>query len=139
VRAFAFLEGSVLHREGRYDEVLAVLAQAVGPQTSNLPSLHLKMGEVCVAKRDWRGAGEHYAEVIGLDSLDAQAHYGLARVAFHERDWQRAATEALTAAGQRYQFPQAHYIAGIALWRQGKTDAALTSLHACCCTCCPRG
>ena len=127
--AFAFFEGSVLQLEGRWQEALAALEAAVAAQTSNLPSLYLKMGDVCMAKRDWVAAAEHYARVLDLDELNTMAHYGLARAAYRQGDWQRAADAALTAAGQRWHFPQAHYLAGMALWRRGKLDEALQSLN----------
>lgn len=126
--AFAYFEGSVLLLEGRHREALDALGAAVSAQTSNLPSLYLKLGDVCMAMRDWKGAAEHYAQVVHLDDLDTQAHFGSARAAYRLGDFERAANEALTAAGQRYYFAQAHYVAGMALWRQGQLDQAERSL-----------
>ncbi|MEQ1904090.1 MAG: alkaline phosphatase family protein [Pirellulaceae bacterium] len=128
-RAFAFLEGSLLHLEGCYDEALAMLSQAASAQTANLPSLFLQMGEVCVSMRKWDSARQNFGRVVELDPLNANAHYGLARVALNQKDWQTASAEALTAAGQHYHYAPAHYVAGLALWRLGKTNAALEALQ----------
>ena len=128
-RAFAFLEGSVLQLEGRYDEALETLGRAVGAQTSNLPSLYLKMGDVCVSQRDWAGAAKHYSKVVELDPLSAQAHYGLARVAMNQKAWQTVANEAMTAAGQHFHHAPSHYLAGFALWRLRKNGDALAALR----------
>ena len=128
-RAFAFLEGSLLHLEGRLDEALEMLGQAAGAQTSNLPSLYQKMGDVCISKRDWVAAAEHYQKVVELDPLSAPAHFGLARVALHRNDWQTAAGEALAAAGQHFYYAASHYVAGLALWRMGQTDDAVVALQ----------
>ena len=128
-RAFAFLEGSLLHLEGRHDEALRVLGQAAGAQTANLPSLFLKMGDVCLAKRDWEGAAQHFGKVLELDELTAQAHYGLAQAAYRRRDWEAAARSAATAAGQHFHYAPAHYLAGHALWKLGRTDEAEVALQ----------
>jgi predicted AlkP superfamily phosphohydrolase/phosphomutase/tetratricopeptide (TPR) repeat protein len=129
LHAFAFLEGSLLHLEGRYDEALRVLGLAVGAQTNDQPSLYLKLGEVCVSKRDWAAATEHYRKVVELDPLSALAHFGLARVAVNQRAWETAAQEALTAAGQHYHYAPSHFMAGLALWHLGKHDESLDALR----------
>jgi tetratricopeptide (TPR) repeat protein len=66
--------------------------------------------------------------VVELDPMNAQAHFGLARVAFHRREWERAATEAKTTIGQHFHFGPAHHLLGLALWKLGKTDEAFESL-----------
>lgn len=128
-RAFAFLEGSILHLEGRNAEALAMLAQAVESQTANLPNLYLKMGEVCVSMRDWESAAEHFAKVIELDSLNAPAHMGLARVASHQREWETVVEEASTVAGLHFNHAQAHFLGGRALWQLGRKEEALASVQ----------
>ena len=60
--------------------------------------------------------------------MNAHAHFGLARVAFHRRDWQAAATEAQTTIGQFYNYGPAHHLLGLALWKLGNTDDAFTAL-----------
>jgi tetratricopeptide (TPR) repeat protein len=128
-KAFAFLEGSLLHLEGRHNEALAALGRAAEVQTSNRPGLYLKMGEVGVSKRDWAVAAEHFAKATELDPLNAQAHFGLARVAAHRGDWAVAAEEAMASAGQHYYHAPAHYLAGCAFWKLRQTEQALACLE----------
>jgi predicted AlkP superfamily phosphohydrolase/phosphomutase/tetratricopeptide (TPR) repeat protein len=128
LHALAYLEGSVLALEGRHDEALETLALAEKVQTNNRPSLLLKQADVSLRKRDWPRAEGHYAAVVELDPMNAQAHFGLARVAFRRREWERAATEAKTTIGQHFHFGPAHHLLGLALWKLGKTDEAFESL-----------
>ena len=118
----------MLALEGRHDEALETLALAEKVQTNNRPSLLLKQADVSLRKRDWPRAEGHYAAVVELDPMNAQAHFGLARVAFHRREWERAATEAKTTIGQHFHFGPAHHLLGLALWKLGKIDEAFESL-----------
>ena len=127
--AFAYLEGSLLRMEGRYDDALETLRQAVSAQTSNLPSLYLQMGEVCLEKQDWLGAEDHFRNTLDLNELNAKAHFGLARIAVHGKNWKRALKEAQTAIGQLFHYAPSHYIAGLAQWRLGNSHDALKSLR----------
>ncbi|MFV0336685.1 MAG: alkaline phosphatase family protein [Chthoniobacterales bacterium] len=127
--AFAFLEGSLLHLEGRNKEALDILKHAAGAQTANLPSLYLKMAEVCLALRDWEEAAVNYRRILELDTLNAAAHLGLARTAFHSRDWQTAADEAMTSAGLLYHNARAHYIAGCSLLKLEKKEDGVLALE----------
>ena len=122
--AFAFLEGSLLAAEGRWNEALAALEQVSGVQSSQVPSLHLKRGDVLMAMKRPAEAGLEYGKALDLDPVNPPARFGLARVALLGRDFSRAADEARAAIGCRYEFPQAHLIAGIALWRCGDLEAA---------------
>ena len=126
--AMAFLEGSVLHAEGRIDEALARMREALGVQLRNRPALLLKMGEIELNRRHWEEAAGHYQAALELDPLSAGAHLGLARVASHRGDWQTAAREAQTCIGQFFHNPRAHYLVGTALGRLGKTEDAIESL-----------
>jgi tetratricopeptide (TPR) repeat protein len=128
LHALAYLEGSVLHLEGRHDEALETLALAEQVQTNNRPSLLLKQAEVFMRKRDWPAADAKYRAVVDLDPMNAPAHFGLARVAFRRREWERAAAEARTTIGQHFHFGPAHHLLGLALWKLGETDLAFASL-----------
>jgi len=128
LNALAYLEGSVLTLEGRHEEALETLALAERVQTNNRPSLLLKQAHVSVRKRDWQGAERFYLSAVDLDPMNAQAHFGLARVAFHKRDWEQTAAEARTTISQHFNFGPAHHLLGLALWKLGKTDEAFESL-----------
>ena len=128
--AFAFLEGSLLAAEGRWKESLAALEMVTGVQASQVPALHLKRGDVLVALRRPADAAREYAQAVQLDPVNPAARYGLARVALMQRDFDQAAAEARAAIGCRYHFPQAHLIAGLALWRSGDPVAAEGFLRA---------
>ncbi|MCC6353802.1 MAG: alkaline phosphatase family protein [Verrucomicrobiae bacterium] len=127
--AFAFLEGSLLALERRHAEALEMFEKALAAQANLRPSVLGKMGEVRMAMRDWAGAARHFDAILELDPLSAQAHFGLARAAFAFRDFPRAAAEAQSSIGLRFHDPQAHFLAGLALWRCGKIEEAERSLH----------
>ena len=128
-RAFAFLEGCLLHLEGRYDEALASLKNALDVQVSQRPSVYLKMGEVCLACRNWEAATDAYTTVIELDPLNAQALFGLARVALNQRAWDVAVERAFAAACQHFYHAPTHLIAGIALEKLGRYSEAKSSFE----------
>ena len=60
--------------------------------------------------------------------MNAQAHFGLARVAFRRREWERVVNEAKTTIGQHFHFGPAHHLLGLTLWKVGKTDEAFAAL-----------
>ena len=123
-QSFAFLEGSLLAAEGLWSEALEALEKVSGIQSSQVPTLHLKRGDVLMAMRRPADAALEYEKTLELDPVNPSARFGLARVALFQRDFSRAADEARAAIGCRYEFPQAHLIAGIALWRSGDPEAA---------------
>lgn len=124
LHAFAFLEGSLLAAEGRWSEALSALEKVEGVQSSQVPSLHLKRGDVLMAMKQPAEAAMEYEKALELDPVNPAARFGLARVALIQKDFPRAADEARAAIGCRYEFPQAHLIAGIALWRAGEPESA---------------
>ena len=128
LHALAYLEGSVLALEGRHEEAISTLALAEKVQTNNRPSLLLKQADVFLRTRDWPRAEAAFRAVVDLDPMNAQAHFGLARVAFRQREWDRAATEAQTTIGQFFNFGPAHHLLGLALWKLEKTDHAFATL-----------
>ena len=128
LHTLAYLEGSVLTLEGRHEEALETLALAEKVQTNNRPSLLLKQAHVSLRKRDWQGAERFYLSAVDLDPMNAQAHFGLARVAFHKRDWQTVETETKTTISQHFNYGPAHHLLGLALWKLGKTDDAFAAL-----------
>jgi len=122
--AFAYLEGALLAAEGRFGEALSALDGATGVQASQQPALHLKRGEIQMALKRPATAMQEYALALELDPVNPAARLGLARAAFTLKDFRRAAAEARAAIGCRYHFPQAHLIAGMALWRGGQPAVA---------------
>jgi len=129
LHALAFLEGSVLHLEGRHAEALQRLASASNVQMNNRPSLLLKMANIELAQRNWEGAARQFRAALDLNPLSSAAHLGLARVAIHQQAWPTAVQEALTAIGQNFHDARAHYIAGTALAKMGQIPEAMESLR----------
>ncbi len=127
--AMAYLEGSVLQAEGRLDEALRRLQEALGVQLRNRPSLLLKMAELELQRRRWDAAASQFQAALDLDPLSPAAHLGLARVASHRGDWATAARAAQTCIGQNFHNPRAHYLVGMALARLGQTAPAIESLR----------
>jgi predicted AlkP superfamily phosphohydrolase/phosphomutase/tetratricopeptide (TPR) repeat protein len=126
--AFLYLEGSLLSLEGRWDEAAVVLSQGAASRTSNQAARLVTLGEVHLKRRDTAAAERSFQQALEIDPLGPQARFGLARVAMRQRDPARAADEALAGLGRRFFNPEAHWLAGIALWRCGRVDEAEASL-----------
>mgnify|MGYP006280051837 CR=1 FL=1 len=123
-RTFAFLEGSLLAAERRHDEALAAFDRADGVETSLQPSLRLARADVLLAVRRAADAEREYLAAIGIDPLNAAAHFGRGRAALARGDAATAAAAARTAIGCQPHFPRAHLLAGRALWRSGQVREA---------------
>ncbi len=126
---FAFLKGSLLLAEQRYDDALFELTKAQNTQLHNKPSLYLKIGEVHLAKKSWSLAESHFLEVLELDPINPSAHFGLARCYLKQNRNHEAVNEATATIGLIHHNPQAHLLAGIALYRCNRIDDAVKMLE----------
>ena len=116
----AFFDGRLLLAEHRYQEALDAFKQANHVQLHNRPSLLQKMGECYIALKQWREAEQNYQQILEIDPINASAHFGLAQVYLNQPGREADALEAIkTSLGLYFHNPQAHYVCGVALQRQG--------------------
>ncbi len=124
-----FLEGRLLLAEGDLKGALRRLRRAERTQ-SNLPRLHLALGDVYLKRRRWRDAERAFSKALEIDPDSAAAYDGLAIVSLRRR-WQDAADAALSATGLRYFFPAAHFRLGEALVGLGEREYAAQAYEVC--------
>jgi len=111
-----FLTGSLLNAEGKFEAALLELQQANSVQVHNRPDLHAVMGNVHLNLRQWKQAEAEFHTVLKIDPTNAAAHLGIARALIPQRRFDEVLAEATAAVGLLYHQPQAHFIAGLALW-----------------------
>jgi predicted AlkP superfamily phosphohydrolase/phosphomutase/tetratricopeptide (TPR) repeat protein len=121
----AYLQGSLLQAQGRYQEAVQALEQAKTAQTHNLPSLYLRIAEVYLSEKRWLQADTHFLQVLELDPVNPQAHLGLCRSYLKQKRNEAAITQAMAAIGLIYHNPQAHFLCGVALQRCGQLQDAI--------------
>ncbi|MEM7146601.1 MAG: alkaline phosphatase family protein [Verrucomicrobiota bacterium] len=126
--AFIFLEGSLLHKEGKNIEAIKRLQQLAQTEPHNRQALYQKIGEAQLDLRLAEDAQASFQKALELDPINPQARLGLARAHIRGQQYKDAAREALAAAGQIYHNPHAHFLAGLALLRLNQIEPAKTSL-----------
>jgi tetratricopeptide (TPR) repeat protein len=126
---FHFLEGRLLHAEGKHADALRELEHAQGVQLHNQPDLYRTTGEVCLALRRWKRAEEAFRTMLEIDPINANARLGLAESLLPRRRFEEALQHATAAAGLVYHQPRAHFVAGLALARLGRYQEAASALH----------
>ena len=92
---------------------------------------NLQLGQGYLALKRWDDAERVLKHVLELDSDNAQAFLGLARVGLATRRNFEAASDALTSVGLLYHNPPAHYLLGMALHRIGRVKHAVRALDIC--------
>ncbi len=91
--------------------------------------LYDQMGLAYLRLRHWPQAIEQFRKALELEPDDAAAYLGVARGSLGARCYEDAADAALSSIGISYQQPVAHYILGLALARQEKTEQALKAFE----------
>jgi predicted AlkP superfamily phosphohydrolase/phosphomutase len=120
--AFAYRAGSIA-------ESLDFLTQAKSAGAAGL-ELHRQLALTLLALRRWSDAERVCRHVIESDPEQALAYVGLAECLLRQRKLQAASETAKMAAGLNYELAPAHFILGVARWRLGDIDGAVTALHA---------
>jgi predicted AlkP superfamily phosphohydrolase/phosphomutase/thioredoxin-like negative regulator of GroEL len=93
------------------------------------PGLFIDRAELLGRLHKWNEAATILREALTLDSSDARVHFGLARVALHNREFSEAAQHALDGIALLERDPRGHYLLGIALVRLGKYELAIVALE----------
>lgn len=117
--AIAFLSGSVLALEKRYEEALRELEKAANVQTANRPSLLNRMGEIHLKTGNDEEAERCFTEMLSLSENSPDARMGLARVFFRRKNYFHSAAEALASLELVFHQPRAHTLYGTSLLRLG--------------------
>jgi tetratricopeptide (TPR) repeat protein len=95
---------------------------------SDIPTVHIKLGELHAGRRDWNAAQRAYERAIELDPDSAAGHFGLGQSYLHRGNNQRAMDEMLQAIQRLHDFPEAHLNLGVALTRLGLNEQAVKAL-----------
>lgn len=127
--AIAFLEGTLLHAEGKFEEAVQSFQKADAAEPNSGQMLHLKIGEVQLEMRRFKLAKQSFERVLDWDPVNPQARCGLAQAFLKLKMPKKAAEQARLSVGQTFHNPTGHFILGVALNRCGKSSDAIKSLE----------
>lgn len=128
--AMRHMEASLLFAEGKTAEAVEIL-QSLEKGGGTDPGFHVQLGQGFMALKRYTEAEKALKRAIELDSDNAQAYLGLARLGLVQRRNFEAAGNALTSIGLLYHHPAAHFLLGVALHRLGRIEAAVEALQVC--------
>jgi tetratricopeptide (TPR) repeat protein len=126
-RADAYADGKKLMKDGKYEEAIPLLKQAVADDPSR-PEAQIALGQSLEKRRHWKDALDAYDAAAKLDprSAEAQRGRGFALIQLNRND---EAVQALQQATDLdHKFPEAQLALGDALVKQKKYDDAVNVL-----------
>jgi tetratricopeptide (TPR) repeat protein len=112
----------------RIDEAKAVLEQALASAPDDA-GVHAGVGELALAQVDTPRAKSEFQRALELDPRSPEGHLGISRVALEEGTPATARSEAEKALELDPVVRNGRLYHGIALWRLGELDAAVTELQ----------
>lgn len=121
----AFLRGSLLHAQSRYDEAIAELKLAGDVELHNRVGLYNKLGDCLIGLQRWDDALAQFQQILTIDPVSPDARIGLARAFLGLHQNQLALNEATAAVGMIYHHPIGHYLCGRALRRLKRYKRAI--------------
>ncbi len=125
-----YLEAWADYSESKYEEALTKLIQLGSDFGARQVALNLQ-GEIYQKLRKWPESRKAFETSLEIDSEAPGPFLGLARTALAEREFEIAAQHARTSLGILYFQPRAHYILGVARYRQGKIAEAESAFLNC--------
>jgi len=128
--ALRYLEVTADFAEKKYEDALARLAQIEGDWGARRSALVL-CGEIFQRLRRWAEAKAAFEEALDIDPESPGPLLGLARTALAAGDFATAADRARESIGLLFFQPRAHYIHGLAQYRQGHWEEAENSFLLC--------
>ncbi|MBK7925972.1 MAG: alkaline phosphatase family protein [Bryobacterales bacterium] len=116
--------------EGKAESAMQHLQRA---QASNNapPETFCVIGQTLVKMSRWVDAIEAFQKALLINPHDPRAHAGMAQALLGVRRNEEAAGHALDAVGLRHQFPAAHYLLGVALFRLRMLDRSAEAFEQC--------
>ncbi len=124
----AYFEAQILSAQRRWREALAVL-ETIPVSDLLRPGLFIDRAALLGRLQKWNEAATILREALTIDSTDARVHFGLARLALHNRDFSAAAHHALDGIALLERDPRGHYLLGIALTRLDKYEPAIRTFE----------
>lgn len=125
-----YLEASADFSEGKYEAALTRLAELDSEFGARKNALVLR-GEILQKLRRWDEATTAFQDALAMDRESPGPLLGLARTALAQRKFTEAADYARASTGLLYFQPRAHYLAGLALYRNGDWEQAEDALLTC--------
>lgn len=126
VRGVEFLKGVVAMADRRLGEALKCF-ESVSETQGDRPEIHLQSGQVLARMGRWPAARQAFERALAIDGDNPHALAGLARVSLAERRFEEAAGFALGAVQRMYHYPLAHFVLGLALFRLGHFERAVSA------------
>jgi predicted AlkP superfamily phosphohydrolase/phosphomutase/tetratricopeptide (TPR) repeat protein len=121
-----FLKGLVAIADRRFGEALRCF-ESVSETQGDRPEIHLQSGQVLARMGQWSAARQAFERALAIDRDNPHALAGLARVSLAERRFEEAAGFALGAVQRVYQYPLAHFVLGLALFRLQHSERAVAA------------
>jgi tetratricopeptide (TPR) repeat protein len=126
-RADAYADGKKLMKDGKYEEAIPLLKQAVADDPSR-PEAQIALGQSLEKRRHWKDALDAYDAAAKLDPRSAEAQRGRG-FCLSQLDRNDEAVQALQQATDLdHKFPDAQLALGDALVKQKKYDDAVNVL-----------
>jgi predicted AlkP superfamily phosphohydrolase/phosphomutase/tetratricopeptide (TPR) repeat protein len=124
----AFFEAQILRARRKWREALTAIETIPVPDLVR-PGLFIDRAELLGRLQKWNEAATILREALTIDATDARVHFGLARLALHNRDFSAAAHHALDGIALLERDPRGHYLLGIALVRLSKYEPAVCTFE----------
>jgi tetratricopeptide (TPR) repeat protein len=122
------VDSQLLLVESRTEEAFALIREAAA-QFPRHPAILFQYGLLLLRRRCWVEAERIFRSAIAADSDSEYAWHGLAATLVEQDRTEESIEAALQAVGLRHQFPEAHFVLGRALVRQGDSAAAIRALE----------
>ncbi len=118
-----YYEGICCAKIGNLDRAIELFYSSVELNADFAPASH-RLGDALVQTGALDEAESAFRETLAVSPMAAPAYMGLAEVMLARGDYDEAVTNADTALGLRPGDPTAHYLLGMALRGQGRSDLA---------------
>jgi predicted AlkP superfamily phosphohydrolase/phosphomutase/tetratricopeptide (TPR) repeat protein len=122
------LHCQLLIQEDRAEEALQSLETAAGQHARNI-LFHCQRGMILLRRRRWCEAEQVFRHALTIDGESAFAWHGLAAALVEQDRTEESIEAALNAVGLQHFFPEAHFVLGRALVRQGDAASAIRALE----------